>query len=682
MRLCLFIAGLLSLVLSAKGGTTITALDCSIQEVRNAVAASAEGDTVIVPAGTCNWTTNLAITHGLILQGAGAGITVIVDEYVRANPPKALMTVTFANDVPFRMTGFTFKGGSVTANNFNGVFNFNTHSHSFRIDHNTITNIYGPNFIINGDCWGVIDHNNFYATQKEAMQVYHDAWNGKTLGHGSWADDPYWGQNKGLFVEDNLFQGPAATLLPGMIDHYQGARSIIRFNSFTNGGVTAHGTEGAIHGGKQIECYGNTLTTTSPGAFGQIRSGSGLIFSNTFVNFSSMWTLLQYREFRFGNATVGPSDGTSLYDTNNPAGILESGTHTGAAGALVLTDGTKAWTQGQWWGYSIRNTDRSRYSYITTNFATTITHQNGATDGQTNMVWYPGDHYAIRQVIESLDHPGMGKADLMSGNPPVPAAWPNQAVETLYSWQNLKSGVDMDILTAQGTQMAGKHYSNRVAKPGYTPFTYPHPLVSGTPVTQATLSVLSSSPGSGVTITVSPNDVNGNSDGSTAFSRTYTTNLVVTLTAPGSASGNAFSKWQRDGVDYFSGLTTNVLMDTGHSMTAVYTAAPAYLLTVSSSNPNSGVSLLVSPLDNNAAGDGVTGFTRTYNNSTVVSVTAPSVSGTGSHFSKWQLDGVDYSTSLSTTVTMGAAHTLQAFYLSPVQSTVAKRISRHRRWGL
>src|SRR6185436_11564254 len=55
-----------------------------------------------------------------------------------------------------------------------------------------------------------------------------------------------------------------------------------------------------------------------------------------------------------------------------------------------------------------------------------------------------------------------------------------------------------------------------------------------------------------------------------------------------------------------------------------FTVTPfvARVLTVASVNPTTGVSVTVSPDDNNGQGNGVTEFTRTYNN-VLVSLTAP-----------------------------------------------------------
>ena len=85
-----------------------------------------------------------------------------------------------------------------------------------------------------------------------------------------------------------------------------------------------------------------------------------------------------------------------------------------------------------------------------------------------------------------------------------------------------------------------------------------------------TLTVSSSNPVSGVSITISPNDNNGQGSGVTQFSRIYDNNALVTMTAPPTAAGNHFQKWQRDGVDVATTLTTSVTMDANRTMTAVY----------------------------------------------------------------------------------------------------------------
>ena len=83
------------------------------------------------------------------------------------------------------------------------------------------------------------------------------------------------------------------------------------------------------------------------------------------------------------------------------------------------------------------------------------------------------------------------------------------------------------------------------------------------------LTVDSTNPSSGVAITVSPNDVNNNGNGTTSFTRTYGSGAAVTLTAPTTASGNPFSSWS--GCTSASTETCNVTMSANTTVTANYT---------------------------------------------------------------------------------------------------------------
>jgi hypothetical protein len=91
-----------------------------------------------------------------------------------------------------------------------------------------------------------------------------------------------------------------------------------------------------------------------------------------------------------------------------------------------------------------------------------------------------------------------------------------------------------------------------------------------------TLTVASSNPATGVSITVSPNDNSSQGNGTTQFTRTYNNGTPVSLTAPATASGNNFQKWLKDGADFANSSVTNVsvTMDTNHTMTAVYVTPP------------------------------------------------------------------------------------------------------------
>ncbi len=182
------------------------------------------------------------------------------------------------------------------------------------------------------------------------------------------------------------------------------------------------------------------------------------------------------------------------------------------------------------------------------------------------------------------------------------------------------------------------------------------------PVQRGVLTVASSNPTSGVNITISPNDVSGAANGTTQFTRTYNPGTQVTLTAPETFNGNKFKVWQLDGQDALPSptLILHVAGNSNHTMTAIYFSKP--VLTVTSTNPSSGVNITVTPNDVNGEGNGTTPFTRTYDQFAGVNLTAPVTVG-NSTFWKWQVDGVDFVPSQLATISMNIDHTAKAIYV-------------------
>lgn len=91
------------------------------------------------------------------------------------------------------------------------------------------------------------------------------------------------------------------------------------------------------------------------------------------------------------------------------------------------------------------------------------------------------------------------------------------------------------------------------------------------------------------------------------------------------------------------------------------TSAPAttYVLTVNSTKPVSGVAIAVTPQDNNDATNGTSGFTRTYNAGTSVTLTAPAASGSSNSVS-WS--GCTTSSTVTCTMTLNADTTVTVNY--------------------
>ncbi|MGA9875991.1 MAG: glycoside hydrolase family 44 protein, partial [Solirubrobacteraceae bacterium] len=177
-----------------------------------------------------------------------------------------------------------------------------------------------------------------------------------------------------------------------------------------------------------------------------------------------------------------------------------------------------------------------------------------------------------------------------------------------------------------------------------------------------TLTVNSTNPSSGVTITVSPADVNSAANGMTSFTRTYSLGASVTLTAPATSGSNNFSSWT--GCTSSSGETCTVTMSANATVTANYATPPPtlYTLTVNSTNPAGGVTITVTYPPTTLATQGTTSFTVSGVAGTMYGLIAPAIVG-GNIFSSWT--GCTTAGSVNCSVTLNANATVTANYIVP-----------------
>jgi len=92
-----------------------------------------------------------------------------------------------------------------------------------------------------------------------------------------------------------------------------------------------------------------------------------------------------------------------------------------------------------------------------------------------------------------MDQPCRGAGDVITGDfdHPVNArtgtpSWVHQALEPAYSWNNVytPTGAPVNIELATGAWAVlqeGRDFYNNTPMPGYAPYNYPHPLVTGQP---------------------------------------------------------------------------------------------------------------------------------------------------------------------------------------------------------
>jgi len=503
---------------SVQAAATITAISPSLTDVTRAIASAVDGDTVVVPAGTAHWSTGLSITKGITILGAttidtstalgtAKDQTIILDDMTSAlvTPPQ-LINISLSPNQVFRMSGFTFRSGVGTLVNTYVVYVGGTcpgasGTGSFRVDHCHFDNLKRNVDVQHGGwVYGVIDHCIMYGSAFSVI-VHHDTWGGGSNGNGdgSWADPPFFGSNKFVFIEDNCFTNVTGSANGGgsSFDAKWGGRAVIRHNFFNNAMISCHGTEGQRpRGCRALEIYNNISNFTFNWPCGQIRSGTAVIHDNASTGLLNGFIFLQpYRAFSNFGQPWTQATGINPWDSNDPHGAYDSGTQTGASSSSALVDSTKKWTNNQWISdssgcykavSSVVNADGSHWSaFITGNSSNTLTLAPGDQPNRT-VTFNTGNGYTIYKVAIILDQPGRGASDLITGTTPINsvtgnAAWPHQALEPVYSWNNTIHGGTPSPVGGNATLISGRDYFNDTPMPGYTPYTYPHPLVTGAP---------------------------------------------------------------------------------------------------------------------------------------------------------------------------------------------------------
>ena len=534
-------------------GATVYYSNGSVANVQALHNAARDGDTITLPAGIFSWTARLNITKGITIQGqttisgAGTANPIINDRtIIQDNTPRSGIRGILSAEIPpgklFRFTGMTFVPGATTAypSKLEGAFHLGyqgaTPSMWNRIDHCHFASLYQGKIIwVGGWVYGVADHNVIEVRGNDLpFNIWAITYGGtaQILGHGSWADYPWYGTDKFWFVEDNTIIRRSSQPT-GLVDSVFGGRFVIRHNYVHNAVVGDHGTEGSGRGKRANEVYNNTFNNTATGAPpGGQRSGTSLWHDNIVTgiepNNDSVCGLQNFRESPSrAQSPWGIADGTSPWDANDTEGngtfveghqpfVFDQGTDNSSVNSRgIIHDSTKNWTPNQWVGYSVTNYNRVYTSdgigsYITGNTAHTITYDYyPGTDATQHMIFNAGDPYKIHRVLIMMDQNGRGKTDLITGSGPFintttgTASWPHSALEPCFSWNNVYApngnALGFNTNAGQPTTIANRDYYNlgagfpRDSTPAqvsatYTAalngvdyvgtFVYPHPLTA------------------------------------------------------------------------------------------------------------------------------------------------------------------------------------------------------------
>jgi hypothetical protein len=292
---------------------TFIATNTTLVAVQAAVNSALDGDTVLVPAGASTWAGGVLITNAITFQGAG------MDQTIIAGTNNGTIDFNLRPGKAARMTGFRLDGQAIQT--WLGLVQVTGGSKVFRMDHCLFTNSAGW-AVVTRDICGVIDHCSF-RTYGGGVIVFHEAWGGASnyWGDGSWNDSAQLGTTNALYVEDCYFDGG---LRNGAIDSVGGAHWVFRQNTVIGDIVVCHGTDSSQRerGTRSIEYYNNAMIGVNIASESfEMRSGTGVIFSNALSNYALVAALKEYRSPESGVSgggypPWGPANGQSVYDGN------------------------------------------------------------------------------------------------------------------------------------------------------------------------------------------------------------------------------------------------------------------------------------------------------------------------------------------------------------------------------
>ena len=456
----------------------IKAASISYTDVNNAVSKASPGDTVLIPPGTNTWSQQLLL-NGVSLQGAGSNVTVIIDEVPRANNGVPLIVITAMNQLT-EVTQLQITAGTTnTQYNYNGEISVSGDFPAcWRIDHIFFNAPYGKAIISYGNPYAVVDHC-FFVMRAEGVLNYGDGY-----GDTNWATPPNYGGLNMVYVENcvftNIVGAPA-----GVIDGDQGGRIVFRNNVVLNDFWANHGSESSqrYRSMRLFEIYNNTFVDNNSFTWAiQLRGGTGVIWSNMATGYNNLCGMFNYRDGE-SFPPWGGANGNDGWDSND-AGLFLSGTNNSTNNSTVLIESNATWAPNQWVGYTVTDTNNGRFSVITGSTSNTISVLPSKDNGP--MTFSNMDHFMVYHCEAALDQIGRGSGDLIQGDGPPygPIAnvalggtnWPREMSEPLYVWGNTLNGAVGVAETDDPIIKPGRDFINGTAKPGYIPYTYPHPL--------------------------------------------------------------------------------------------------------------------------------------------------------------------------------------------------------------
>ena len=273
----------------------------NLQSIHDTLAQN--GDTITLPAGTFTWTQTVNLSKNISIVGV-TGQTTINDQISKtAGSPGAFRCNLPSGATLFRISGIKFQGtvgpaytGSLGEISLDGV----SATPNVRIDNCQFNGLYLRPIVFFGGLWGVIDHCGFtMGPWVGGIDVRHSGWKGiGSYGDNSWADDPRWGSEQAIFIEDCVFNNFSGATF---IDGDGGMRVVVRHCTIYGSEAGNHGTETGQRNrsGRTFEFYQNQCDG-GPSTFNHnwmiyVRGGSALVWGNYSDRYDSLVVFSEYR---------------------------------------------------------------------------------------------------------------------------------------------------------------------------------------------------------------------------------------------------------------------------------------------------------------------------------------------------------------------------------------------------
>jgi hypothetical protein len=529
--------------LSNVSAATINATSCSQAHVQAAINSASPGDTVLVPAGNCTWSSGVSIPNDkkINLQGEGIDSTIITRD-----PAGEAVNLALSGS---RVTGFSFTNGRICADG-NGC----------RIDHCKLTFSSWTNgiSIIGGKRRnparhpaGLIDN---CVLNNMRVRVIGSAFmlaEGPDQ-HELWSQPLGLGTNNAVFVEDCNFE---LDVFGNAIDTNYGGAYVFRFNHISGTYIECHSVQNNNRATRRWEIYGNTIGNPGSGSKYypyRLRGGTGVVFNDIIYDgWTNYGIALDNVRSYADRGDGGFCNGDSTWDGNEDATGYPCRDQIGRGPDNPQWDHISPgiYTQPLVPVYAWENRRQSNNALVP--FRVISSSQDHIQENR--------DFYNQTTTFDGTSGVGVG----------ILAARPSTCTPGVAYWATDQGSWNKTLGGEQGVLY--KCISKNTWEKYYEPYTYPHPLRQAEPIgefqppqnlriEEHSLSVTTSGNGS---VDVVPNQ------------DTYSFGQQVTLTAMADP-GWVFSGWSGDLAANDNPVTLTISGD--HKVTATFadSAALAY----------------------------------------------------------------------------------------------------------